>query len=166
MTFRTRCIDTFKTTITTSPDAPLPSPTKVVSDTWELIINPFFNNGGTDVGLFWQIFASLQRVAVGFTLAAIPALALNLLADHAPQKNLTTQYSLPILPFLFLAVIATLAHNSNWLKKPKWIITWATIAFLALAKYGYFWSLYLNSLDTWSATQKALTQKFRKFLKP
>jgi len=55
-----------------SPDAPLPSPTKVVSDTWELIINPFFNNGGTDVGLFWQIFASLQRVAVGFTLAVPP----------------------------------------------------------------------------------------------
>jgi len=101
-------------------------------------------------GLSWRYSAPI--------IAAIPALALNLLADHAPQKNLTTQYSLPILPFLFLAVIATLAHNSNWLKKPKWIITWAIIAFFALAKYGYFWSLYLNSLDTWSATQKVLTQ--------
>ncbi|MCA2811590.1 MAG: DUF2079 domain-containing protein [Microcystis sp. M090S1] len=101
-------------------------------------------------GLSWRYSAPI--------IAAIPALALNLLADHAPQKNLTTQYSLPILPFLFLAVIATLAHNSIWLKQPKWIITWAIIAFFALAKYGYFWSLYLNSLDTWSATQKALTQ--------
>jgi nitrate/nitrite transport system permease protein len=51
----------------------------VVSDTWELIINPFFNNGGTDVGLFWQIFASLQRVAVGFTLAAIVGIAVGIL---------------------------------------------------------------------------------------
>jgi nitrate/nitrite transport system permease protein len=51
----------------------------VVSDTWELIINPFFNNGGTDVGLFWQIFASLQRVAVGFTLAAIVGIAAGIL---------------------------------------------------------------------------------------
>jgi uncharacterized membrane protein len=101
-------------------------------------------------GLSWRYSAPI--------IAAIPAIALNLLADHAPQKNLTTQYSLPILPFLFLTVIATLAHNSNWLKQPKWIITWAIIAFFALAKYGYFWSLYLNSLDTWSATQKALTQ--------
>jgi nitrate/nitrite transport system permease protein len=62
-----------------SPDSPLPSPTKVVSDTWELIIDPFFNNGGTDVGLFWQIFASLQRVAVGFTLAAIVGIAAGIL---------------------------------------------------------------------------------------
>jgi nitrate/nitrite transport system permease protein len=62
-----------------SPDAPLPSPTKVVSETWELIVNPFFNNGGTDVGLFWQIFASLQRVAVGFTLAAIVGIAAGIL---------------------------------------------------------------------------------------
>jgi uncharacterized membrane protein len=101
-------------------------------------------------GLSWRYSSAI--------IAAIPALALNLLADHAPQKNLTTQYSLPILPFLFLAVIATLAHDSSWFKKPKWIITWAIIAFLAFAKYGYFWSLYLNSLDTWQATQKALTQ--------
>lgn len=57
------------------PKPPLPSPTTVVSDTWELIINPFFNNGGTDVGLFWQILASLKRVAVGFTLAAIVGIA-------------------------------------------------------------------------------------------
>jgi uncharacterized membrane protein len=101
-------------------------------------------------GLSWRYSSAI--------IAAIPALALNLLADHAPQKNLTTQYSLPILPFLFLAVIATLAHNNSWLKQPKWIITWAIIAFFAFAKYGYFWSLYLNSLDTWQATQKALTQ--------
>jgi uncharacterized membrane protein len=101
-------------------------------------------------GLSWRYSSPL--------IAAIPALALNLLADHAPQKNLTTQYSLPILPFLFLAVIATLAHNNGWLKQPKWIITWAIIAFLVLAKYGYFWSLYLNSLDTWQATQKAVIE--------
>jgi nitrate/nitrite transport system permease protein len=62
-----------------SPDAPLPSPTKVVSDTWELIVNPFFDNGGTDVGLFWQILASLKRVAVGFTLAAIVGIATGIL---------------------------------------------------------------------------------------
>jgi len=48
---------------------PLPPPTKVLSDTWELIINPFFDNGGTDKGLFWHISASLGRVAVGFVIA-------------------------------------------------------------------------------------------------
>ncbi len=62
-----------------SPDANLPGPIKVVSQTWELIVNPFFDKGPTNKGLFWQIFASLQRVAQGFTLAAIVGIALGIL---------------------------------------------------------------------------------------
>lgn len=58
---------------------PLPSPLTVLNDTWELIIDPFFDNGGTDKGLFWQILASLQRVAIGFSLAAIAGIALGVL---------------------------------------------------------------------------------------
>lgn len=59
--------------------SPLPPPSKVVSDTWELIIDPFFDNGGTDKGLFWQILASLQRVAIGFTLSAVVGIAAGIL---------------------------------------------------------------------------------------
>ncbi|WP_013323747.1 DUF2079 domain-containing protein [Gloeothece verrucosa] len=91
-------------------------------------------------------------------IAAIPALGLNLITDYAAQKNLTQQYSLPILPFLLLAVITTLAHGKGWIKKPRWMIVWALVGFLALAKYGYFGSLYLKSLDTWQATREAITQ--------
>ena len=40
--------------------ASLPPPSKVIKDTWQLIRDPFFDNGGTDVGLFWQILASLK----------------------------------------------------------------------------------------------------------
>jgi len=58
----------------------LPSPIKVIQETWNpLIINPFFDNGGTDKGLGLQIFASLTRVAVGFSLAAIVGIALGIL---------------------------------------------------------------------------------------
>lgn len=59
--------------------APLPSPTKVISETWELIVNPFFDNGGTDKGLFWHLVASLQRVAIGFTLSAVVGIAVGML---------------------------------------------------------------------------------------
>jgi nitrate/nitrite transport system permease protein len=62
-----------------SPTAPLPGPLTVLRDTWDLIIDPFFNNGGTDVGLFWQILASLKRVAIGFSLAAVVGIALGML---------------------------------------------------------------------------------------
>jgi nitrate/nitrite transport system permease protein len=58
---------------------PLPPPTRVLSDTWELIVNPFFDNGGTDKGLFWHISASLGRVAIGFTIAAIVGIGLGII---------------------------------------------------------------------------------------
>ncbi len=64
--------------LTLSPDANLPSPIKVVEQTWELIINPFFDKGATNKGLFWQIWASLQRVLQGFTLAAIVGISIGI----------------------------------------------------------------------------------------
>ncbi|BAZ05280.1 nitrate ABC transporter permease [Calothrix sp. NIES-3974] len=56
----------------------LPPPTKVIQETWDLIIDPFFDNGGTDKGLALQIFASLGRVAIGFSLAAIVGVSLGM----------------------------------------------------------------------------------------
>ena len=58
----------------------LPGPIKVIQETWDpLIIHPFFDNGGTDKGLALQIFASLTRVAVGFTLSSIVGIGLGIL---------------------------------------------------------------------------------------
>jgi nitrate/nitrite transport system permease protein len=66
--------------ICSGPNPNLPSPITVFQETWDpLIINPFFDNGGTDKGLGLQIFASLTRVAVGFTLAAVVGIALGIL---------------------------------------------------------------------------------------
>lgn len=65
------------------PGAALPSPSRVVADTWELIIHPFYDNGGTDVGLGWQILASLQRVAYGYTLAVVVGVGLGVLVGQS-----------------------------------------------------------------------------------
>lgn len=68
-----------------SPDANLPSPSKVFQETWDpLIINPFFDNGGTDKGLGLQIAASLGRVAIGFSLSAIVGIGLGILIGANP----------------------------------------------------------------------------------
>ena len=53
----------------------LPPPSKVYKDTKELIFDPFFDRGGIDKGLFWHLSASLQRVALGYSLAAIAGIA-------------------------------------------------------------------------------------------
>lgn len=61
------------------PGATLPGPIQVVQDTWILIFWPFYDRGGTDKGLFWQILASLQRVAISYSLAAIIGIGLGIL---------------------------------------------------------------------------------------
>src|SRR5262245_56448266 len=63
--------------------ATLPPPSRVLQDTWELIIDPFFDRGGIDKGLFWHLSASLQRVAFGYALASITGVALGTLVGQA-----------------------------------------------------------------------------------
>ncbi|HEY9652358.1 MAG TPA: nitrate ABC transporter, permease protein, partial [Coleofasciculaceae cyanobacterium] len=66
-------------------DSNLPSPLTVWQDTVDpLIINPFFDNGGTDKGLGLQILASLGRVAIGFSLATIVGIGLGILIGGNP----------------------------------------------------------------------------------
>jgi nitrate/nitrite transport system permease protein len=66
-----------------SPTASLPPPSRVLSDSWELIVNPFFTGSGINQGMFWQVLASLQRVALGYALAAIAGVALGTLVGQS-----------------------------------------------------------------------------------
>ncbi len=61
----------------------LPPPSRVFKDTRELIFDPFFDRGGIDKGLFWHLSASLQRVALGYSLAAIAGVALGTLVGQS-----------------------------------------------------------------------------------
>ena len=65
------------------PGASLPPPSQVVSETWELITDPFYDRGGIDRGLFWHLSASLQRVALGYALAAAAGIALGTLVGQS-----------------------------------------------------------------------------------
>lgn len=89
-------------------------------------------------------------------VSAVPVLLLNILSEKSLQRDLIHQYSLPILPFLILAVISSLAAHKAWLRSRRAIILWSLLAFIVLAKYGYFWSRYLRSIDNWSATREAI----------
>jgi nitrate/nitrite transport system permease protein len=62
-----------------SPESKMPGPVKVIEQTWKLILDPFYDNGGTDKGLGLQIFISLQRVALGYSIAAVVGIALGVL---------------------------------------------------------------------------------------
>jgi len=65
------------------PNSPLPSPSSIVHNSWELIASPFYDRGGLDKGLGWHILASLQRVALGYALAAVIGVALGTLVGQS-----------------------------------------------------------------------------------
>ncbi|WP_342361183.1 nitrate ABC transporter permease [Terrarubrum flagellatum] len=49
----------------------LPPPSVIWNEAKDLIVDPFFVNGPQDIGLGWRVLTSLQRVAIGFGLAAV-----------------------------------------------------------------------------------------------
>ena len=65
------------------PGAALPAPSRVIEDTWELILHPFYDNGGNDVGVAWQLLASLKRVAYGYSLAVVAGVSLGVLVGQS-----------------------------------------------------------------------------------
>ncbi|TAG90313.1 MAG: DUF2079 domain-containing protein [Oscillatoriales cyanobacterium] len=119
-------------------------------------------------------------------IPAIPTLIINILSDLPFQRSLAYQYSVPIVPFLILAIIAKeqAIKNTNilnqplssapntaklqfkniqirqlWLgmQLPKAMIIWSLIIFLLLGESKDF-ILYANRLDTWQATREAIAK--------
>ena len=104
------------------------------------------------LGLHWRKILAM--------LPALPMLGLNILADFPRQRDLIHQYSLPIIPFLFIWLIASLVYLSKrrqrrWLSK-RILVIWSVIAWLALAKYGYFWTRYAPLYANVKAVREAV----------
>jgi nitrate/nitrite transport system permease protein len=53
------------------PGATLPAPSKIWTEAYDLIVDPFFVAGPQDIGLGWRVLTSLQRVAIGYGLAGL-----------------------------------------------------------------------------------------------
>ena len=70
--------------VASRPGSSLPPPSTVWTTSYDLITDPFFDRGGLDKGLFWHLFASLQRVALGFLLSAVAGVALGMLVGTSP----------------------------------------------------------------------------------
>lgn len=97
----------------------LPPPTDLITNerTRTYLMYPFFDRGGTDVGLFWQAMASLQRVLIGYLLAAIVGIGLGIVVG----LNVFVNKALDPL-FQFLRTVPPLA--------------WVPLALAALQQNG------------------------------
>jgi nitrate/nitrite transport system permease protein len=96
----------------------LPSPITVIKETWDpLIIHPFFDNGGTDKGLGLQVLASLGRVAIGFSLAAVVGIGLGILvgASRLMYDSLDPIFQVlrTIPPLAWLPIALAALRESN-----------------------------------------------------
>jgi nitrate/nitrite transport system permease protein len=69
--------------LASAPTSSLPSPVKVWQEAGDLITQPFYWNGDTDVGLGWRVLTSLERVAFGFSLAGIAGVMLGVLVGQS-----------------------------------------------------------------------------------
>ncbi|MBD2138933.1 DUF2079 domain-containing protein [Anabaena sp. FACHB-1237] len=107
--------------------------------------------------LLLPVIWGLKPQYISPLVAAIPCLALNILADHPTQKNLVLHYSLPIIPFLIISLIASLQAGKAWVQQKRLIILWSLICFFALGKWGFFISKYIKSVDNLLATQQAIS---------
>jgi nitrate/nitrite transport system permease protein len=65
------------------PGATLPAPSKIWTDAYELIVDPFFVAGPQDIGLGWRVLTSLQRVAIGYGFAAVIGIMLGTLVGQS-----------------------------------------------------------------------------------
>ncbi len=94
----------------------LPGPTRVFSEAKNLIFYPFYNRGGTDVGLALQVWASLQRVAIGYTIAAVIGISLGIVIglNERVRKGLDPVFNiLRTVPPLAWVPIAIAALQQN-----------------------------------------------------
>ena len=65
------------------PGATLPPPSKIWTEAYDLIVDPFFVAGPQDIGLGWRVLISLQRVAIGYGLAALFGIMLGTLIGQS-----------------------------------------------------------------------------------
>jgi nitrate/nitrite transport system permease protein len=70
-------------TLASSPTSSLPPPSTVWRDAGDLLLQPFYVNGDTDMGLGWRVLYSLQKVATGFGLAACVGIMLGVLVGQS-----------------------------------------------------------------------------------
>ncbi|MEB3294296.1 MAG: nitrate ABC transporter permease [Synechococcales bacterium] len=84
----------------------LPGPSSLFTDerTRKLLFYPFYDNGGIDKGMFWQTMASLGRVGISYTLAAIVGIAVGIAIGTTPVLSKALD---PL--FLFLRTVPPLA---------------------------------------------------------
>ncbi len=115
--------------IISAKNSGIPSPALTLKAAIELFADPFYSNGPNDQGIGWNILASLQRVGIGFGLAALVGIPLGFMIGRF--KFLSGMFN-PIISLL----------------KPVSPLAWLPIGLLVFkaADPAAIWSIFICSI--------------------
>jgi nitrate/nitrite transport system permease protein len=103
--------------VSASTGRSIPTPYETWLQAVEVFSNPFYRNGPNDQGVGWNVLASLQRVAVGFGLAAlvgIPAgFAIGRFAFLSRMFNPLISLLRPVSPLAWLPIGLLVFKGAN-----------------------------------------------------
>lgn len=95
----------------------LPQPQEVLKTLFDLLKNPFYDNGPNDKGIGWQLYYSLKRVILGFligSLIGIPVgFILGVFGRLNAMFNSLIQILRPVSPLAWFPIGLALFQNSE-----------------------------------------------------
>ena len=93
----------------------LPGPLAVGATAWEMLSNPFYDNGPNDKGIGIQLLSSLGRLSIGYVAAALVAILLGILLGLSPTLyrafNPYIQVLKPISPLAWMPLFLYTIKN-------------------------------------------------------
>jgi nitrate/nitrite transport system permease protein len=106
-----------------------PTPAATFDAAWKQFANPFYSNGPNDQGIGWNVLNSLERVGLGFGLAALVGIPLGFLIGRFATLNAMVA---PIISLL----------------KPVSPLAWLPIGLLAFkaANPAAIWTIFICSI--------------------
>ncbi len=115
--------------IITVKNSAFPSPLATLQEAGKLFADPFYRNSPNDQGIGWNVLASLQRVAIGFGLAALVGIPLGFLIGRVQ-----------FIGGMFSPIISLL--------KPVSPLAWLPIGLLVFksANPAAIWSIFICSI--------------------
>jgi nitrate/nitrite transport system permease protein len=94
--------------VSAASGAELPGPIATLKVLWQLVSNPFYDNGPNDKGIAIQLGSSLFRVCIGFTLGSVVAVPIGILVGASPlfQRllNPLVQILKPVSPLAWFPI--------------------------------------------------------------
>ena len=94
-----------------------PTPKATFDAAWKLFADPFYRNGPNDQGIGWNVLNSLQRVGLGFGLAALVGIPLGFLIGRFATLNrmVSPLISLlkPVSPLAWLPIGLLVFKSAN-----------------------------------------------------